>query len=245
MLSVFSKSSLPAALKILAENDFSVHDLPKNLSSPLWLRIEDELRLSLSQLCALQNLVKSMSVTSCGSELNESKFIEQSRVASRKRTAAAATIYETENSNLKISAMPITVKTLTGTMIRLEVEPSNSVEALKTMIWEAEGIPLDQQRLIFNGKQLEEGRTLSVYNITSGSIMHLILRLRGGMYMPASSREDFEILNDFGQERKKENQDFDGRERGEGEDEDDDEEGDDKEDEAEDEDGDDNANQEG
>ena len=136
---------------------------------------------------------------------------------------AAATIYETENSNLKISAMPITVKTLTGTMIRLEVEPSNSVEALKTMIWEAEGIPLGQQRLIFNGKQLEEGRKLSDYNITSGSIMHLILLLRGGMYMPASSREDFEILNDFGQERKKENQDFDGRERGEGEDEDDDE----------------------
>ncbi|CAF3279786.1 unnamed protein product [Rotaria socialis] len=86
------------------------------------------------------------------------------------------------------------VKNLTGKTIIIEVNPSMDISTAKQLIQDMEGIPSDQQRLIFASKKLEDERTLSDYNIQNGSMFHIVLCLRGGMYHFTSGRHDFDKI---------------------------------------------------
>ena len=76
--------------------------------------------------------------------------------------------------------MQIKVKTLTGKEINIDVDPDTKVERIKDRIEEKEGIPPSQQRLIFSGKQMSDEKTAGDYKIEAGSVLHLVLALRGG-----------------------------------------------------------------
>lgn len=76
--------------------------------------------------------------------------------------------------------MQINVKTITGREVLIYVCASDTTDILKSLVQDKEGIPEDRQRLLFAGKELEKGRTLSSYNIINGSTLHLVVTERGG-----------------------------------------------------------------
>jgi ubiquitin len=77
-------------------------------------------------------------------------------------------------------AEKLLIKTLTGKTIEIEVKLTDTVTSVKDKLADKEGAPPDQQRLIYAGKQLEDGKTLADYQITDNATVHLVLRQRGG-----------------------------------------------------------------
>uniref|UniRef100_A0A8B9JES1 Ubiquitin-like protein NEDD8 n=1 Tax=Astyanax mexicanus TaxID=7994 RepID=A0A8B9JES1_ASTMX len=71
-------------------------------------------------------------------------------------------------------------QTLTGKEIEIDIEPTDKVERIKERVEEKEGIPPQQQRLIYSGKQMNDEKTAADYKIQGGSVLHLVLALRGG-----------------------------------------------------------------
>ena len=89
-----------------------------------------------------------------------------------------------KNQNQKhnqISKMLIKVKTLTGKEIEINIEADDQVRRIKEKVEEKEGIPPAQQRLIFSGKQMVDEKSVESYRIQGGSVLHLVLALRGGV----------------------------------------------------------------
>jgi hypothetical protein len=89
---------------------------------------------------------------------------------------------------------PIQIRSLTGKETRLKVHHKMRVSELKELIEKQDQTPFDQQRIVYNGKQLEDERTLDYYNIIQDTVVHIILRIRGGMFHETSARKDFGLV---------------------------------------------------
>merc|ERR1712232_266029 len=88
---------------------------------------------------------------------------------------------ELDSPHRRFTKMLIKVKTLTGKEIEIDIEPTDKVDRIKERVEETEGIPPQQQRLIFSGKQMNDDKTAADYKVHGGSVLHLVLALRGGI----------------------------------------------------------------
>mmetsp|Transcript_7845 Transcript_7845/g.9339 ORF Transcript_7845/g.9339 Transcript_7845/m.9339 type:complete len:88 (+) Transcript_7845:263-526(+) len=85
--------------------------------------------------------------------------------------------------------MQLMVKTLDGKTVTVDAEEEDTIEDIKNKIMEKEGVPIDQQRLIFGGKQLDSEKTLADYDVQEDSTLHMVLRLRGGKSKKTGPRQ--------------------------------------------------------
>jgi hypothetical protein len=94
-----------------------------------------------------------------------------------------------------ISSINIQIKTATGKTFTININPNETILYLKKQIYLSQDVSLDSQRIVYGGKQLEDHKRICDYNITDECTVHIILRLRGGMFHKSSSRADWVSLN--------------------------------------------------
>ena len=97
----------------------------------------------------------------------------------------------TIQSEATLDELDLNVKTITGKLINIKIGSLRNIFNLKQVIYMLEDIPIDAQRIIFNGKELKNIQTFDELNIVSSSELHMIIRLRGGMFHQISSRNDY------------------------------------------------------
>ena len=96
---------------------------------------------------------------------------------------------------LSVVTFPVIVKSMTGKHTTITIHEQMTIEEIKVEIEKIDGIPIHQQRLVFNGKELQDTKIVESYNLKPNDMIHIVLRLRGGMFHETSSKKDHVYLN--------------------------------------------------